>query len=53
MQKLGAMVHQRRCLRRVTVKICVPEVPEPRTRAVPDSELFPEEIGAMVVDEQT
>ena len=34
-------------------KNCVPEAPEPRTRAVPDSVLFPEKIGAMAVDEQT
>lgn len=33
-------------------KKCVPEAPEPRTRAVPDSVLFPEKIGAMAVDEQ-
>ena len=37
----------------MTAKICAPDVPEPRTRAVPDSELFPEKIGAMVVDERT
>jgi len=52
MQKMEATAHQRRCLRRVTAKNCVPEAPEPRTRAVPDSVLFPEKIGAMAVDEE-
>jgi len=53
MQKMGAMAYQRRCLCRGTAKICAPEAPEPRIRALPDSELFPEIIGAIAVDEWT
>ena len=53
MQKIGAAAHQPRRLCRVRTKNCVPEAPEPRTRAVPDSELFPEIMGAMAVDKQT